>query len=88
MHLDNLLTIEQLFKLCGIDNAEVMEHGIPFNLNISSDITLEWDGVVHQLKTLTMEDRSRRSFLINWTEETKFEGLWRAVRFNSDGNRC
>ena len=89
MHLNELLTMEQLFELCGIDDAAVMEDdGTPLKLNVSSDTTLEWGGVAHQLKTLTKEDASGRSFLINWTEETKFEGPWIHVRFDSNGNRC
>ena len=55
MHINELMTMEQLFELCGIDDAAVMEDdGTPLKLNVSSDTTLEWGGVAHQLKTLTL----------------------------------
>ena len=81
------MTKERLFQIFGVDESTTMEMGETVKLNAPTDITLEWGGVAHQLKTLTKEDASDDSFLINWTEENQYEhGVWIHVRFNSDGN--
>jgi len=89
VHIDEILTKNQLFELFGVDDSTAF----PVILDPPSDITLEWGGNVHQLKTLIeesvgTEETDISHYMINWTEENKREmGAWWNIRFDSNGNR-